>query len=132
MLDLIIVLVLVSFSFLFSIMSKRSKNKHSDIRSIVEKLEELKQKGYKNHRGICSYMMDEYAFYDHREMWTEHKMKFFNSWKHFSGYDSYPVPSTNHGFSPHDQFFQFERWEGKQLELRLDLIDHLIKCFNKL
>ena len=49
----------------------------------------------------------------------------FKSWKHYSGYENYPVLVK-------DVYIETENlWVGEQLELRLDLVKHLVNCYEK-
>ena len=49
----------------------------------------------------------------------------FKSWKHYSGDEEYPVL----GQGVYDETENF--WVGEQLELRLDLVKHLVNCYEK-
>ncbi len=49
----------------------------------------------------------------------------FKSWKHYSGDEEYPVL----GQVVYDETENF--WVGEQLELRLDLVKHLVNCYEK-
>ena len=49
----------------------------------------------------------------------------FKSWKHYSGDDYYPVL----GIRAYDETYNL--WVGKQLKLRLDLVKHLVNCYEK-
>ncbi len=49
----------------------------------------------------------------------------FKSWKHHSYDDGYPVL----GKRAYDKTKNF--WTGKQLKLRLDLVKHLVNCYEK-
>ena len=49
----------------------------------------------------------------------------FESWKHYSYEDDYPVL----GKRAYDKTENF--WIGKQLKLRLDLVKHLVNCYEK-
>ena len=49
----------------------------------------------------------------------------FESWKHYSYEDDYPVL----GKRAYDKTKNF--WIGKQLKLRLDLVKHLVNCYEK-
>ncbi len=49
----------------------------------------------------------------------------FKSWKHYSYDGEYPVLGKN-VFLETDNF-----WVGEQLELRLDLVKHLVSCYEK-
>ena len=49
----------------------------------------------------------------------------FKSWKHYSYDEEYPVLGKD-VFLETDNF-----WVGEQLELRLDLVKHLVNCYEK-
>ena len=49
----------------------------------------------------------------------------FKSWKHYSYDEYYPVL----GQGAYDETENF--WVGEQLELRLDLVKHLVNCYEK-
>ena len=49
----------------------------------------------------------------------------FKSWKHYSGDEDYPVL----GKDVYDKTSNL--WVGKQLKLRLDLVKHLVNCYEK-
>ena len=49
----------------------------------------------------------------------------FKSWKSYSGDEDYPVL----GQGVYDETENF--WIGEQLELRLDLVKHLVNCYEK-
>ena len=49
----------------------------------------------------------------------------FKSWKHYYGDEDYPVL----GQAVYDETYNF--WVGEQLELRLDLVKHLVNCYEK-
>jgi hypothetical protein len=57
----------------------------------------------------------------------EHKIdiQHFKSWKFYSGDEDYPVI----GKDVYDETDNF--WVGEQLELRLDLVKHLVNCYEK-
>ena len=47
----------------------------------------------------------------------------FKSWKSYSGYEYYPVLGAYNE--------TYNLWVGEQLELRLDLVKHLVNCYEK-
>ena len=49
----------------------------------------------------------------------------FKSWKSYSGDEDYPVL----GECVYNETYNF--WIGEQLELRLDLVKHLVNCYEK-
>ena len=57
----------------------------------------------------------------------EHEIdkRHFKSWKSYSGNLFYPVL----GQGVYDETYNF--WVGEQLELRLDLVKHLVNCYEK-
>lgn len=52
------------------------------------------------------------------------------SWEHFSGCVAYPIPSPN-GDSPEAYYQEGNRWKGENRSLRMDLIDHAIKYYER-
>ena len=69
--------------------------------------------------SICGNIWNNLSF--GHEIDTRH----FKSWKHYSGDDYYPVI----GKDVYDETDNF--WVGEQLELRLDLVKHLVNCYEK-
>ena len=57
----------------------------------------------------------------------EHKIdtRHFKSWKHYYDNEEYPVL----GLVVYNETINF--WVGEQLELRLDLVKHLVNCYEK-
>ena len=51
--------------------------------------------------------------------------RYFKSWKSYSGDEEYPVLGQG-VYSETNNF-----WVGEQLELRLDLVKHLVNCYEK-
>ena len=72
----------------------------------------------KNH-SICGNIWWNLSF--GHEIDTQH----FKSWKHCYGDEDYPVL----GQVVYDETDNF--WIGEQLELRLDLVKHLVNCYEK-
>ena len=72
----------------------------------------------KNH-SICSNIWNNLS-YEH-DIDAQH----FESWKHYSSDEEYPVI----GKDVYDETDNF--WVGEQLELRLDLVKHLVNCYEK-
>ena len=72
----------------------------------------------KNH-SICSNIWNNLSF--GHEVDIQH----FKSWKSYSGDEDYPVL----GQGVYDETYNF--WVGEQLELRLDLVKHLVNCYEK-
>ena len=72
----------------------------------------------KNH-SICSNIWNNLSF--EHEIDKQH----FKSWKHYCGNLYYPVL----GQVVYDETDNF--WVGEQLELRLDLVKHLVNCYEK-
>ena len=68
--------------------------------------------------GICGNVWRNLSF--GHEIDTRH----FKSWKHYSGDEYYPV--LGHGV-----YETYNLWVGEQLELRLDLVKHLVNCYEK-
>ena len=72
----------------------------------------------KNH-SICGNIWNNLS-YEHK-IGTRH----FKSWKSYSGDEDYPVLGQ-------DVYYETENlWIGEQLELRLDLVKHLVNCYEK-
>lgn len=57
----------------------------------------------------------------------------FRTWRHFSGDESYPVPSLMAGISAEDAYFGIYRdaWVSSYGDLRMDLLKHCIKTLEK-
>lgn len=70
-------------------------------------------------RSICGNIWNNLS-YEH-EIDKQH----FKSWKSYSGDEEYPVL----GQDVYDETENF--WVGEQLELRLDLVKHLVNCYEK-
>ena len=73
---------------------------------------------HKNH-SICGNIWNNLSL--EHEIDTRH----FKSWKYYSGDEEYPV----FGKDVYDETDNF--WIGEQLELRLDLVKHLVNCYEK-
>ena len=72
----------------------------------------------KNH-SVCGNIWNNLSF--EHEIDTQH----FKSWKHYSYDVSYPVLCK-------DVYYETDNfWIGEQLELRLDLVKHLVNCYEK-
>lgn len=69
--------------------------------------------------SICGNIWNNLS-YEH-EIDTQH----FKSWKFYSGDEEYPVL----GKDVYDETYNL--WVGEQLELRLDLVKHLVNCYEK-
>lgn len=69
--------------------------------------------------GICGNIGNNLSF--KHEIDTQH----FKSWKSYSGAEDYPVL----GECVYNETYNF--WVGEQLELRLDLVKHLVNCYEK-
>lgn len=70
-------------------------------------------------QGICGNIWNNLSF--GHEIDKQH----FKSWKHYSYDEEYPVL----GQGVYDETYNF--WIGEQLELRLDLVKHLVNCYEK-
>jgi len=70
-------------------------------------------------RGLCSNICYNLSY--RHDVDTRH----FKSWKHYYGDEEYPVL----GKDVYDETINF--WVGEQLELRLDLVKHLVNCYEK-
>ena len=71
------------------------------------------------YHSICGNIWNNLSF--GHEIDTQH----FKSWKHYSGDEYYPVLCQG----VYDETENF--WVGEQLELRLDLVKHLVNCYEK-
>lgn len=69
--------------------------------------------------GICGNVWNNLSY--RHEIDKQH----FKSWKSYSGDEYYPVL----GQSVYNETENF--WIGKQLKLRLDLVKHLVNCYEK-
>ena len=69
--------------------------------------------------GICGNIWNNLSF------GHEIDTRYFKSWKHYSYDEYYPVL----GQGVYDETENF--WIGEQLELRLDLVKHLVNCYEK-
>ena len=95
--------------------------------SILDELRELHAKasagdfsGIDIRTGICG------------QLSTDINTDYYKSWPLFSGLESFPVfDSSDVIFDrPVDQYHYIgSLWQGRQLELRLSLLEHLIKCY---
>lgn len=77
--------------------------------------------------GMCDYFTDPSQI-DMWKLWVCNNRKIltaiFRTWEHFSGDGIFPVL----GYSAyHNVTTPYHLWHGEQLELRLDLIRHIIK-----
>ena len=72
----------------------------------------------KNH-SICGNIWNNLS-YEH-----EIDIQHFKSWKSYSGDEEYPVL----GQCVYNETYNL--WVGEQLELRLDLVKHLVNCYEK-
>ena len=70
-------------------------------------------------RSICGNMWNNLSYV--HEIDTRH----FKSWRSYSGNEDYPVL----GKDVYDKTSNL--WIGEQLELRLDLVKHLVNCYEK-
>ena len=69
--------------------------------------------------SICGNIWNNLSF--GHEIDTQH----FKSWKSYSGDEDFPVIGQD-VYNETDNF-----WVGEQLELRLDLVKHLVNCYEK-
>ena len=69
--------------------------------------------------GICGNIWKNLSF--EHEIDAQH----FKSWKSYSGDEDYPVL----GEDVYNETYNL--WVGEQLELRLDLVKHLVNCYEK-
>ena len=54
---------------------------------------------------------------------------FYLNWPKYSGHSSYPIPATNPAYNgdPFTQYMDGDNYAGKQLELRLELLEFMMK-----
>ena len=69
--------------------------------------------------SICSNIWNNLSF------GHEIDARYFKSWKSYSGDEDYPVL----GEDVYNETYNL--WVGEQLELRLDLVKHLVNCYEK-
>lgn len=55
--------------------------------------------------------------------------EFIISWEHFSGSPAFPIRDKHDPKKVIAQFTSRDKWEGRQLNLRLSLASHLLKCY---
>ena len=101
-----------------------------EVNYLIKRLEYLRDCNRKSFIGLCGQVRCD-------NVWIDNRYEFFKSWEHFSGSLTYPVPITDSLFSTPSAQYNYSMdnrslWIGKQLGLRLDLLDHLIKCFGEL
>ena len=70
-------------------------------------------------RGLCG------NIWNNLSLGHEIDIQHFESWKHYSYDEEYPVLGPDI-YVETDNF-----WIGEQLELRLDLVKHLVNCYEK-
>ena len=69
--------------------------------------------------GVCALLEDAFNVqFNIRE-------SVYESWEHFSGDDSYPVPSPHLYIDAEDAFYGLPKWEGEYGKLRRDWCRHL-------
>lgn len=73
----------------------------------------------KKNNSICGNIWNNLSF--GHKIDTRH----FKSWKYYSGDEDYPVLSE----CVYNETYNL--WIGEQLELRLDLVKHLVNCYEK-
>ena len=96
-----------------------------EIQYVIKKLERIKET-----RGGCVYYKGQ-GVYGYVGVKTN--PKFLRSWDKFSGSVQYPVNDKESPLTPRDQFHILTNlWEGSQLKLRLDLVDHLLPLYKEL
>jgi len=106
-------------------MSNYDKN---NLRILLTRLKKLREKRPRNHHknvGICAHVLGDLSINILAKLWLD--------WEHYSGREYYPIPSTNKKIKSPPEYYSKTKdlWRGKQLELRMDLINHLIKKIEK-
>lgn len=107
------------------------------LRAILRALETLEfDEGSQARHGLCDHVRksvgaqfsrDVEARYAALNLWDSVRRDAFRTWPHFSGCIVYPVPPAD----PHqsaEAYYEENRdvlWEGRQGELRYDLLGHL-------
>lgn len=56
----------------------------------------------------------------------------FRTWVHFSGDCNFPIHVKDSKHTAQEQYEFLNKWEGKQLEARLDLLEHIAKSTDDL
>lgn len=102
------------------------------MREIIEACQHLLDIGpYDREVGICE-NIDDYLFFNGIGMFSPKLGDMFKTWEHFSGSETFPVPSSSHDKDPQG-FFQTcdDLWQGEQLEYRISLLNHIINELSK-
>lgn len=76
--------------------------------------------------GICCYLQ---TYFSPELNFIRNSAK---SWKHHSGWNSFPIPTKDYDNACIGYNEIKDLWEGEQLDLRLDLMRHLVEEINKL
>lgn len=100
---------------------------------LLTALKQLRENGPKNRdAGICC-QFDLHGLYS-----SEERLQFrasFKTWPHYSGDDSFPVPSPDKSMDAIDAYFDknSDLWDRdtEHGRLRWDLLDHIIKEMSK-
>lgn len=86
----------------------------------------LLKKGYTSDFGVCATLLN-YLDTVCEQSLQDILNPVFLSWTHFSGDCDFPVPVTSEAFTTVASQYAFgDKYEGKQLELRLSLLQHII------
>ena len=86
---------------------------------VVNFLNNLAIHGSDSEHGVCMLLEDTFNVqFNIRE-------SVYESWEHFSGDDSYPIPSTVLGMTEQQAFHNSPKWEGEYGKLRRDWCRHL-------
>lgn len=101
--------------------------------NLLTALKQLRENGPNNRdAGICS-QFDLYGLYS-----SEERQQFrdsFETWPHYSGDPSFPVPSPDRSIAAIDYYFDKgnDLWDRdtEYGRLRWDLLDHIIKELSK-
>ena len=101
---------------------------------VLDTLREVKNEKVKPARGygLCSILRTRLNVHSAMAIDTL-LQKYIVTWKHYSGDDTFPVPSTNKRYTAMHYYLWNvgNLWRGKQGVLRQSLIDHLISCLEK-
>lgn len=101
---------------------------------LLTALKQLRDNGPKNHNvGICG-QFDLYGLHSEEE--RRQFRNCFKTWQHYSGDDSFPIPSPDKSINAQDAYFdkRNDLWDRdtEYGRLRWDLLDHIIAEMSKM
>lgn len=95
--------------------------------NLLEILRLIRNGEYKKyHTGICHIV---YNLASEEEL--DEFQRIYVGWPLYSGDINSPVWEEGIGLSPINQYIELPHWEGKQLELRLNLLDYCISVLEE-